>query len=238
MKLPLRSTVLKNAVRLGVLPADSLLLYDDSCYDWRSGFGDFAGVVYALVRSARPAIVVEIGSAYGKSTCFISAALQRNGSGTLFSIDPHIATTWNDGNAADDTFEIVRRRLAELRLSGFVRQMKMISQDAIRTWDQPIDLLLLDGSHTYEDVKDDFFGFLPHIKPGGLVLFHDTMWEYHRDSKYYRADQGVPRVVQELQNQHYPMVTLTEGWGLTILQYCPGGFPLIPGIDVARQGQR
>lgn len=51
-------------------------------------------------------------------------------------------------------------------------------------------------------------------------------WEYHRDSPWYRADQGVPKLVQELQNSGYPMVTLREGWGLTILQNSKGGFPL------------
>jgi len=60
------------------------------------------------------------------------------------------------------------------------------------------------------------------------------MWQYRQDSKWYRADQGVPRFVQELQDQGYPMVTLTEGWGLTILQNSLGGFPLILTADQAR----
>lgn len=229
-----RSAVLRLFIKGGFLPADSLLLYDNNCFAWHSGFGDFATVVYALVRSKRPQVVVEVGSAYGKSTCFIAAALQRNGCGTLFSIDPHSVTDWNDGNPVDDTFEIVKRRLRELRLAGFVEQIRMLSKEAVRSWAKPIDILLLDGSHTYEDVKSDFVGFLPHLQKDGLVLFHDTMWQYRQDSKWYRDDQGVPRFVQELSDQGYPMVTLTEGWGLTILQNSLGGFPLIFTADQSR----
>lgn len=228
MALALRRSILKSLVRIGFLPADSVLLYDDAAFAWYSGFGEFAVITYALVRSMRPQVVVEVGSAYGKSTCFIAAALQRNGKGKLYSIDPHSATKWNDGNASDDTFKIVQQRLRELRLAKFVEPMRMFSSQAIQSWDKPIDLVLLDGSHTYEDVKNDALGFLPHVKPGGLVLFHDTMWEHRRDSKWYRADQGVPRFVQELQDQGYPMVTLREGWGLTISQNSLNGFKLIP----------
>lgn len=229
--IALRSDTLKLLVWAKLLPADALLLYDDNCFEWFSGFGDFAIVVYALVRSARPQVVVEVGSAYGKSTCFIAAALQRNSIGKLYSIDPHCATNWNDGNPVVDTFEIVQHRLRVLRLSKFVDPIRMLSKDAVKSWDKTIDVLLLDGSHAYQDVKNDFLGFLPHLKKGGLVLFHDTMWEYHRDSEWYRADQGVPKFVQELQNQGYPMVTLTEGWGLTILQNSLGGFPLAPAVN-------
>lgn len=214
-------------VRVGILPADTLLLYDKDAFRWFSGFGEFAHVLYSLVRSAKPETIVEVGSAFGYSTCYIAAALQRNKSGILYSIDPHEPTEWNDGSPTADTFAIVQERLKKLRLSQFVHQIRDYSQQAVARWNTPIDMLLLDGSHYYEDVKNDFSGFLPHVVAGGLVLFHDTMWEYHRESPWYRPDQGVPRLVNELQSDGYPMVTLREGWGLTILQNSQGGFPLL-----------
>lgn len=231
VNLALRRQLLGLLVQLGVLPSDTLLMYDKNAFNWFSGFGEFANVLYSLVRSAKPQTIVEVGSAYGYSTCYIAAALQRNGFGKLYSIDPHEPTRWNDGNPAEDTFVVVRDRLKKLRLSQYVCQIREYSQHALAQWDQPIDMLLLDGSHSYEDVKRDFFGFLPHVANAGLVLFHDTMWEYHRDSKWYRSDQGVPKLVQELQENGYPMITLREGWGLTILQNSKGGFPLIPSDD-------
>ena len=224
----LRSNLLKFMVRVGLLPADTVLLYDDKAFEWHSGFGEFAQVCYALVRSAKPQIVVEVGAAYGRSTCFIAAAIERNQHGMLFSIDPHEPTAWNDGIPDIDTYSILVSRLGDLRLTKYVQLMRIFSPVAVKHWKEPVDLLLLDGSHTFENVKADFMGFLPFLNPGALVLFHDSMWEYHQEHPLYRRDQGVPRLVQELQDQGYPMVTLREGWGLTILQNSPSGFKLVP----------
>ena len=53
---------------------------------------DSSWLLYALTRSLKPRICVEIGSARGKSACAVGLALQRNGGGKLFAIDPHSAT--------------------------------------------------------------------------------------------------------------------------------------------------
>lgn len=230
MKIGLRSAILKFLVRTGSLPADMVLTYDENIYTWHSGFGDFGLVLYSLIRSAKPDIVVEVGSAYGKSTCFIAAALQRNHRGKLISVDPHKKTEWNDGDDTVDTFRVVSKRLTELHLSSYVDIRRTYSEQVYQDWNQnqPIDILLLDGAHSYESVNADFYGFLPNLKTNGLVIFHDTMWEYHHESVWYRSDQGVPRVVQGLIDRGYPVVTLREGWGLSILQNSPDGFCLMP----------
>jgi predicted O-methyltransferase YrrM len=228
MRKRIRSALIQWFVKMGVVPSDMLLFYDDDCYEWHSGFGDFAFIMYSLVRSAKPDVVVEIGSAYGKSTCYIASALQRNHRGKLYSVDPHEKTSWNDGDETVDTFRIVSKRLSEMRLNPYVEILRNYSNKVCQIWNRKIDILLLDGAHGYEDVKADFYGFLPHLKPDSLIVFHDTMWEYHRNSSWYRVDQGVPRVVQELLVKGYPVVTLRESWGLSILQNSPGGFCLTP----------
>lgn len=220
-------------VRLGILTADLLLIHDENYIDWYSGLGTFGEVIYSLIRSQEPETVVEIGSAYGLSTCFIASALQRNKCGKLYSIDPHEKTNWNDGGYTTDTLKIVQGRLKDLYLSEYVEHIQLYSKDAIISWSRPIDLLFIDGSHTYEDVENDFWGFIPHIKLGGLVLFHDTIWESLRSSSEYRTDIGVPQVVQQLQDKGYPMITLPEHLGLTILQNSVGGFKLVdqPAVE-------
>jgi predicted O-methyltransferase YrrM len=37
----------------------------------------------------------------------------------------------------------------------------------------PLDLLLIDGDHTYDGVKQDFEMYSPFVKPCGIVAFHD-----------------------------------------------------------------
>jgi len=38
-----------------------------------------------------------------------------------------------------------------------------------------VDFMFIDGDHTYEGVKADFYNFLPLMKPGGYVAFHDIL---------------------------------------------------------------
>ena len=45
--------------------------------------------------------------------------------------------------------------------------------EAAKEWELPIDLLLIDGDHEYKSVKEDIESWLPKVKNGGSVLFHD-----------------------------------------------------------------
>jgi hypothetical protein len=38
-----------------------------------------------------------------------------------------------------------------------------------------IDLLLVDGDHSYPGVSRDIAAWLPHVKPGGIFWFHDYL---------------------------------------------------------------
>lgn len=60
-------------------------------------------------------------------------------------------------------------------------------------WTAPIDLLFIDDSHYYDDIKANFDHFLPYVKSGGYVVFHDYWFE---------SDdvEGVRRFVKELGN--------------------------------------
>ena len=48
------------------------------------------------------------------------------------------------------------------------------SHDAGKNWQRPISLLWIDGSHEYEDVLTDIEDFMPHVVPGGWVVFDDA----------------------------------------------------------------
>src|SRR6516165_6168872 len=82
-------------------------------FDFRSGLGDSAWLLYGIARSLKPAIAVEIGSARGKSACFVGMALKENGSGRLYAVDPHTYTNRNDEDSTN-TYDILRRHHIEL----------------------------------------------------------------------------------------------------------------------------
>ncbi len=190
-----------------------------------SGLGDSANLLYGLVRSMKPAICVEIGSARGKSACYIGMALKENGRGKLYAIDPHRPTDWND-TASIDTIDILGTNISALGLSDQVVIMRSTSEEAARHWDRPIDLIFIDGDHSYEGIKRDWELFVPHVKSFGIVVFHDTMWGLPPYQETIRPDMGVPRFVDELRQQGYQVLTIDRDYGLSLVQPTVGGRPL------------
>jgi len=50
---------------------------------------------------------------------------------------------------------------------GVIAKVKRIMGD-------DVDLLFIDGEHTYEVVKSDYNNYGSLVRPGGLIMFHDT----------------------------------------------------------------
>lgn len=194
--------------------------------NFSSGLGDSASLLYGLTRSMKPNVCVEIGSARGRSTCFIGMALKDNGGGKLYAIDPHARTPWNDSQSIE-TFDVLTRNLKSLGLTQHVDIIRKNSTDAAKEWHRQIDFIFIDGDHSYEGVKRDWNLFVPHVGEFGLVVFHDTMWDLQPDNNWSRADMGVPRFVEELRLQGYPLVTIARDWGISIVQPSKGGRSLL-----------
>ena len=202
----------------------------------RSGLGDSAELLYGLVRSMKPEVCVEIGSALGKSASYIGMALKENGRGMLYAIDPHEPTNWNDVDAIDSLKEF-SRNVAAAGLGKYVSVIRSYSDAAARDWKRPIDLIFIDGDHSYEGVKRDWDLFLPHMKPSGVAIFHDTMWELPPYAGEVRSDMGVPRFVDELRERGYQVLTINRDYGVSLVQPVIGGFALRSSTRVAHAAQ-
>jgi len=231
--------LLKHAVRRCALNAARFVWRDARIYtdlfvepyatwaDWKSGLGSAALHLYVLARTLQPRVVVEIGSSRGRSTCTLAFACRKNGQGKVYAIDPHAANPWmHDGTAG--SYEFLRRRVADYRLDAHCEIIRATSREAAKDWRKPIDLLFVDGDHSYDGVRHDFEAFGPFVRRTGLILFHDGAWEHARGSVYYRPDMGVPRFLDELQRQGYESVTLLPAPGLTIMHPRVGGFEFVP----------
>lgn len=193
--------------------------------DFSSGLGDSAWLLYGLARSLKPKVCVEIGSARGKSACYVGMALMENGFGKLYAIDPHTRTNWNDSQSVD-TLPVIEHNIRSLGLTKYVEIVRKTSHDAVKEWSQPIDLLFIDGDHTYDGVRRDWDSFSPFLAEFGVTVFHDTLWDLNPDPKWYRPDMGVPGFVEYLRKEGYPVLTINQDFGVSILQGAKAGIPL------------
>lgn len=84
-----------------------------------------------------------------------------------------------------------------------------------------VDILFIDGDHSYDGVRQDYFGYRDLVRPGGLVIFHDIL---HHPGL---PDVAVDRLWQELKSddenvtQEFVCGPLTWG-GIGVLDV-PGG---------------
>ena len=63
-----------------------------------------------------------------------------------------------------------------------------------------IDFLFIDGDHSYEGVKADFEIYSPLVKEGGLIAFHDIIWDKKSNNDNWSGE--VYRFWQEIKGNY------------------------------------
>ena len=125
-----------------------------------------------------------------------------------------------------DTFELISHNLRAVGVTEQVEIIRKTSDQVAENWTKTIDILFIDGDHSYDGVKRDWDLFAPHVREFGVVIFHDTLWDLRPDPQWSRRDMGVPRFVNELRLQGYPVLTIEKDCGVSLVQPTKGGVPL------------
>lgn len=168
-----------------------------------------------LVESAEPKAVLEIGTGYGGTLILFTRAASHDAKIIGLDLPPSTLTIgsprWREslladvaedcqsvsvlrGNSHDDsTFRYVRQHLGDCRL----------------------DVLFIDGDHSYEGVKRDFEMYSPLVRKEGIIGFHDIV------PNLANPDIGVPRFWNELKHLHrheeFSVETHRNGIGVVYL---------------------
>ena len=128
-----------------------------------------------LIARFQPKLVLEIGTARG-GTLFLLSKFS-NKDAHIISIDlpggkygggyPYpLRVFYKSFISNNQTITLIRKNS---HLTSTFQKLKKILKN------RKLDLLFIDGDHTYEGVKKDFEMYSPLVKKNGIVAFHDIV---------------------------------------------------------------
>ncbi len=168
--------------------------------------------LFSAFELLRPKLFVELGVHFGAS--FIAASQAAK----TAKIDCRLVgvDTWQGDKHAGlyEGDEILQELSWKLDGNDYPYElMRMTFDEASKHFsDGEVDLLHIDGLHTYDAVKLDFDTWLPKMRSNGVVIFHD-IHEFSRDF-------GVHKLWDELKKQ-YSTFEFTHSHGLGVLLVNP-----------------
>jgi hypothetical protein len=155
--------------------------------NWNDGDAGFVRAIWLLVRHLRPRNVVETGVAHGVTSRFILEALEKNGSGHLWSIDhPPLEPEWREeigvavGGRHPDRWSYIEG-------SSRVHLPRLISRLG------GIDLFIHDSLHSEANVLFEIGAAWDALPSNCAIVVDDidTNWGFHRFTQSLPADASV-----------------------------------------------
>lgn len=172
-----------------------------------SAWSDLIPVMYALFVLLRPRRFVELGVHNGMSFFAACQIVERLALATecvaidSWEGDQHAG--FHDTSVFDDFRTYLSANYPQQQyIQAYFSNARSCFEDG------SIDLLHIDGLHTYEAVKDDFETWLPYMSDVGVVILHDI--------NVFERDFGVWRLWEELKVK-YPSFGFSHQHGLGIV---------------------
>ena len=185
-------------------------------FEYESSYSDLGGpwsghkyFAYDLVRAVQPKHIVELGSHLGCSLFSMAQAVKD----TSLTTRIDAVDTWKGdehaGFYSEEVYETVQRIKKTVYPKQHINLVRMTFDEARKKYKKnSIDILHIDGLHTYEGVKHDFDTWIDAVHEDGIVLFHDTAvkkWGF-----------GIYKLWDELKKD-YATIDFPHSFGLGVL---------------------
>ncbi len=172
-----------------------------------------------LIAATQPGLIVELGTHWGEAYFTFCQIVEERGLNSLCYAVDHWLGDEHAGHYGEEVFEDVRQ-YNERYYSQFSYLLRSSFDGAVSQFgDASIELLHIDGLHTYEAASHDFHTWLPKVKPGGIVLLHDICPKHE--------DFGVWRLWDEIKAELPNTFEFHHSWGLGVVRK-PGGASTSP----------
>jgi len=144
--------------------------YHDQIHGWFT----FPNLYSSAVRGFDNAVFVEIGSWLGKSSVYLGVEIINSGKNIrLDCVDIwQMTPDYEQYDPGKDIYSIFLQNIQPVK--SVVRPVKKPSNIAAADYlDGSVDFIFIDGSHHFDDVRNDLRTWWPKLKPGGFFSGHD-----------------------------------------------------------------
>ena len=120
---------------------------------------------YNHAKKLKPNVIVEIGIKEGGNLKILSTLPPKGG--LVIGIDPRKEIPWVSDS---ETACVVEHVCGDSHAIQTIRTVKDLLGDRL------IDVLFIDGDHSYEGMLKDFYDYSPLVREGGVVAVHDIYY--------------------------------------------------------------
>jgi cephalosporin hydroxylase len=126
-----------------------------------------------LLATTRPEVVLEIGTACGGTLFLLTWAASPSASIISLDLPPGFFSGGYPKQKSLLYRSFARNKQNVCLIRADSHNPSTIEAVREATNGQEIDVLFIDGDHSYEGVKKDFEMYSPLVKKGGIIAFHD-----------------------------------------------------------------
>jgi hypothetical protein len=134
--------------------------------------------------------IVEIGTNVGKTAIALAYGQKVKNGKPVYSIDIY-------------EHPDIGKNLEKAGVADYVNRIVLPSHKMAKQWEKPIEMLWIDGDHSYRGVCSDIRNWAHFVVPGGIVAFHDYPGHRHSQEvwkalrKYIFKDPYLYRVISD-----------------------------------------